>query len=185
MMQFLYLTDIFLTAAAAAALGVGTLLLRESNRERWESLPRNRNLAFLPALLGLIWCIPHTRAIAFDWMVPLLWPMAFIFAAAAYWLLDYLLSRTLGGLMILTAYFLIHGAFEFHAPLAGAVTAFSLAMGTLGICLAGKPCRMRDLMRLCAARRRWRQAIAGGWFLTALVLALSGALQLAGRGGAA
>ncbi len=169
---------IALAAAGVVLLGLALWFarLRPDALPRWEPLPRNRWAGAVLGLIALLWCVPYARPIAFDWLVPLLYPLAVLGAVLGYFFLDYLLARAAGGLFILTAYYFVHAAFEFHAPLCAALSIGYWLLGIAGICLSGKPCWGRDLIRLGCRSVRGRYATAA--LLAALaLLSFAGALQ--------
>ncbi len=150
-------------------LTVWVFRLREDKLSKVESIPRNRSVGGILGLLGLIWAIPHAQPIVFNWMLPLLWPMAIGGAVAAYLLLDYLFSRAVGGILILGAYYFVHSAFEFHTQGLALIAICYWIWGILGICFSGKPCWMRDLIRKSCKDWRYRLALGLLSATTALI----------------
>ena len=122
--------------------------------ERW---PRNRPLGMFLGWAALLWCIPHAEVVAPGFLQPLLLPLALVIPVLSYFFLDYLLARSVAGLMILFAYFIVHGAFEQHAKLAVAATVTAWIFGIAGIWVSGKPCAMRDWLRKCCRSVVWRR----------------------------
>ena len=149
---------------------------RPEDRETLDRIPRARKCGTALGFLALLWCVPHARPIVFDWMLPWLYPAVIVCTALAYFFVDYLLSRALGGIFILGAYFFVHGAFEFHTPGTAALSLLYWGVGILGICFSGKPCWMRDLLRKCAADARFRYAAAGAALLLAAASLLAALL---------
>ena len=153
-----------------AALGLGTLFFilaaagliaaGEKNLPRAERLLRHRALGAVLMLLALAWCIPQVRAVAWSFLAPWLWPLAIAATVAAWFYLDNVVARALGGLLIMGAYTFL--AFSFASRLAtglpGAVIAW--CWGTVGILISAKPCWLRDFLRLGARRPAWRFAAA-------------------------
>lgn len=147
-------------AVIAVALAVWVGRLKEASLVKVEPLPRNRIAGAVLGLVALLWCIPHARPIAFEWMQPWLLWIAIGGAIAGYFFMDYLLSRAIGGLFILIAYYFVHGAFEFHTPGMAVISILYWILGIIGICFSGKPCWMRDLLRKCCADRKYRIGLA-------------------------
>ena len=157
-------------AAALELLFAGWVLkLRPEDREKTDRIPRARKTGIALGFLALLWCVPHARPIVFDWMLPLLYPTVIVCSVLAYFFVDYLLSRALGGLFILGAYFFVHGAFDYHTPGTAWISILYWILGIAGICFSGKPCWMRDWLRKCDADARFRRGTA----LYAVVLALT------------
>ena len=177
----IYQIALWLGGAAAVAAAFWTLRLRPASLPKIESLPRNRTWGFALALPALIWCIPHARPIVFSWMLPLLWPMAIGGAVLAYFYLDYLFSRAVGGMLILLAYCYVHSAFENHTPFLPAFSVLCHLAGILGIAFSGKPCWMRNLLRALCRSGRYRALYSVYFALLGLFMLLGAIL---GRGGA-
>lgn len=162
-----------ITAAASFAAAGWIFRLRPAATIRAEALPRNRMLGGPLGIFALLCCVPHAEPIVFGWMLPLLYPAAVAGGVLAFFYLDYLFSRAFAGIMILGAYSVVHGAWEFHAPLAAYLSIAAWVWGGAGIAFSGKPCWMRDVIRRCCASALWR----GGW---GGALAANGVLMLAG-----
>ena len=158
------------------------LRLRPADREKLDRIPRARKTGIALGFLALLWCVPHARPIVFDWMLPLLYPAVIVCTVLAYFFVDYLLSRALGGIFILGAYFFVHGAFDFHTPGTAGLSLLYWGLGIAGICFSGKPCWMRDLLRKCADDPRVRYFAA---FYAVLLALASVAAAILTRGGAA
>ncbi len=173
---------VYVAAQIAAVIisAVTALWIFRMNPEKLskvEPLPRNRTMGGVLGLIALLWCIPHARPIAFDWMQPCLLWIAIGGAVAGYLFLDYLFSRAVGGLFILIAYYFVHCGFEFHALALPFVSVMYWILGIIGICFSGKPCYMRDLLRKCCRDRRYR-ITTGVYFailsLTTLAVLIAG-----------
>ncbi len=175
----IYQISLWVGGLAALTAAFYIWKLRPESLPKIESLPRNRKLGFLLALPTLIWCIPHARPIVFDWMLPLLWPMAIGGAVLAYFYLDYLFSRACGGMLILLAYYFVHGAFEYHTPFLPAFSVLCHLAGILGIAFSGKPCWMRDLFRALCRSGNYR-ALYSVYFALLGCFLLLGALLKGG-----
>jgi len=153
-----------------ALFAVWTLRLSPGNLARWEPWPR---LAWPGLLIGwaaLFLCVPHAEVVCPAFLIPLLWPLAIAVPILGFFFVDYPLARALGGISILGAYYFIHMCFEWHTPLAGVLTALAMLFGIAGIWVSGKPCSLRDWIRVCARSGFWRGISAGFWCVLTLVL---------------
>lgn len=164
-----FLIALGLTGAAAAAAAVWCLRLRPAGLPKYEKLPRNRFWGGLLGTAALLWYVPYARVVVFDFMVPLLWPLALVCAVLGYCYLDYLFSRALGGVFVLLAYFFVHGAFAWNLPGAAALSVGMWLLGCLGIAFSGKPCWMRDLIRKMCASPPVRRGFAAYFALLGIV----------------
>ena len=172
----IYRIALVLTGVILTGMGIWFARLRPETCGRWEQLPRQQKTGAVLGLIALLWCVPHAQPIVFDWLVPLLYPLAIAGAVLGYFFLDYLLVRAVAGLCILTAYFLVHGAFDYHAPLLVPLSIGCWLLGIAGICLSGKPCWGRDIIRL-GCRAAWGRYLTAGALLLLALLLFAGALQ--------
>ncbi len=168
------------TAALSLGAGIWTLRLNPERLPEAEKIPRERYFAAGLALFDLLCCVPHARPIAFDWMLPLLYPAAVAGAVLGFLFLDYLFSRAFGGLLILAAYSIVHGAWEFSLPAAGLFCIAAWLFGGFGIAISGKPCWMRDVIRKCAGKPAWKWTVGAAFSLNGLLM-LAGFLILVCR----
>ncbi len=155
------------------AAAAGALLLRPDRLPRVEPLPRNRWIGLFLGWAALILCIPHARAVSFDFLLPFLWPLALATPVLSFFYLDYIAARAVGGLMILYAYYAVHFGFEQHLAPTPLFAWSAWLVGAAGIWISGKPCALRDWLRACARSFRWRLA-------SAAALGICGALSLLG-----
>ena len=120
--------------------------------------------------IALALCVPHAAVVSPGFLVPLLWPLAIVVPILGYCFVDYPLARALGGAAILGAYYLVHKSFELHTPCSGAIAVLAWIFGIAGIWVSGKPCALRDWIRLCARSGVWRGVSGGFWVVFALAL---------------
>lgn len=176
-----YIGGLLLFSVICATGGVFTLLLNDSNISRWEKVARWTVGGGILALIDLLWCVPNARPIVWDWMLPLLYPLAILFTVAAVVLLDYLFARAVGGFLILMAYWLLHDSFTFHT--AGspvfAIFCFILAIG--GLFFSGKPYLFRDLMRKVAGKKSWKYSVFVYLVLFSVFSLVAAIIHLAGK----
>ena len=126
------------------------------NLSKWESLPRDRNIAVVIVFLCLLWCVPQAKPIVWDWMLPWLYPMAVVFSILGFMYLDYLFARAAGGFFILLTYYFVHEGFTFHTPWLAFFAVMCWALGILGLFFSGKPHLCRDFIRGLAKSPRIR-----------------------------
>ncbi|MDD3153632.1 MAG: hypothetical protein PHS41_02100 [Victivallaceae bacterium] len=163
--QAWFLTSLGALACGSFAVAVFVLGIGRIAEAKREALPRENKVGALLAAVALVWCVPHARAVAFDWMLPYLY-----FIAAGLWVLgvkylDYLFARAAAGLLILVSYFFVHGLFEFELSGSQGLSIVLWMLGALGIAISGKPCWFRDLLRLVARSAVWRGLFAGFFLL--------------------
>ncbi|MEG2075981.1 MAG: hypothetical protein RRY34_05715, partial [Victivallaceae bacterium] len=78
---------------------------------------------------------------------------AAVIAVLSFYYIDFLFGRALAGWFILLACYWPHWGFVTHFPLLWTLALLCYIMGIIGICIGGKPCWSRDLLRWMAARR--------------------------------
>jgi len=149
--------------SALIACGLASLVMAfwagRMNIERlpkWESLPRNRNIAVVLVFLCLLWCVPQAKPIVWDWMLPWLYPLAIAFTILGFFFLDYLFSRAIGGFFILLTYYFVHEAFTFHTPIIALFAIMCWVLAIMGLFFSGKPHLCRDFIRKLAKSSRIR-----------------------------
>lgn len=148
------LVSIFFAFAAA-------FLIRPSNLEKWEALPRNRAGGAALGFLALLFFIPNVEPMfsAREYLSVL------VIAAAAltvlcYLYLDYLFSRAFAGALILGAHFLLNATYAADLRYSSFFAFLCFVTGTIGIFIAAKPHWMRDWIRRIANSLFWRIASA-------------------------
>ena len=140
--------------------------------DTWRKLPRERVIGFIIGLGCLNWTVNLVQFLLEGGMErfrPFLWPVAAIIAVASWFYLDYLFTRSLGGILLLVANYLIHAAFVHHAPLRPLLTLNCYLLGILGMILIASPFRFRDALQRAAESARYRQVMSGGLLLSGLI----------------
>ena len=160
-----------------------TAALNEARLEKVESLPRNKWIGLVVGWIALAVCVPHAEVVAPAFLHPFLWPIAVIVPILGFFFVDYPAARSLGGGLILMGYYLVHYTFDFRTPGFPVLAVIGWLIGIIGIWISGKPCAMRDYLRLAGRSRSFRFSCAAGWGVAA-VLSLW-ALIMTRTGGAA
>lgn len=157
---------LFALLLAALAYVFGFCVVRKP--DLWRVLPRERYLGEAVGVLCLAWSAFHVIPMLegdlarFQVAVKIVVPVA---AVLGFLYLDYLFTRALGGLFMLMASHLLHGAFVVHLPARPVYSTVCYAFGVIGMFLVGSPWRFRDLLKKAAESRPWRRgllAVLGG-----------------------
>ncbi len=159
------------------------LFLTPDNLDKWEKVPRYRTLGAIIGLIDLLWCIPNTKPLLPVSLHVFLLPLAFTFAYLGWQFLDYLLSRAIGGFLILLAHYLLANSFAFKTPAAPVLAGFCMAIGIVGLFFAGKPYLFRDLIRKSAKFPVLKFSVSASLFVFALLSIIPGIMQLVQRQG--
>ena len=179
------MSDIAIFTAGLFGMGIiGTLAtlfmlrLDSDNIQYYEKIARLRHAGGVIAFICLLWCVPNAKPIVWDWMLPALYPLVIIFTIVAWGFLDYLFSRAIGGLCILTAYWFLHDAFTFHSFMSPAFAIFCWIIGIAGLLFSAKPHLFRDMLRKIAAQNSWKFTITTYLVLFALFSTISAIMLL-------
>jgi len=82
-----------------------------------------------------------------------------VVAVLSYFHLDYLLTRALGGLLLLILNHLLHAAFVAQIPMRPLFSSICYATSLAGFFMVGAPWRLRDLLERAAGSRELRRGI--------------------------
>ncbi len=176
----LYRAALVAASIFSAAFAVWTFRLSPQNLSKFEPWPRLKTPGMILGWIALLICVPHAEVIVPAAFLPLLWPLAILVPILGFFYVDYPFARAFGGCVILGAYYLVHKSFELHTPGAPFLAVLGWVTGLAGIWISGKPCSLRDWIRLCAGKPLWRNCSAGFLTVTALAL-LAGAFLTAGN----
>lgn len=163
----IYFVSLILFGVSALVASVWSIRLKEENLPRWEKLPRNVMFGMILAVIDLVWCIPHSMPLVPNAMRPLLIPIAVFCAVIAYFFLDYLFSRALGGFFILLVYYFLHESFTYRTPVKPVFSICCFVLGIIGLFFCGKPYLLRDLIRQMARNKVWKHVMCTYLFVFA------------------
>lgn len=172
--KVLFSPILFLTALLFLAFAIFLFRVDSGNVERMEKISRWKIPGWILGVFVLAWCVPHTAPILPESLHKYLIPAMAAAAVAAWFVLDHLFARALGGFMILSAHLFLRETFGVEG-FSGPVSALLfLLYGTCGIVLCGLPYRLRDLVRLeLDPRYRWSlPAVCLLFFLGFLILGI-------------
>lgn len=160
-------------AVSILALSILFFIQNEERLKKFESLPRNRILGVILAFPALFWCIPHAQAVAPNFLLPFLVPLAIIVPILSYCYLDYLFARSLAGLIILFSYEIVHLTFQFHTPGSGFYAILGWLFSIAGIFLAGYPHLLRDALRKSAVNKIVKYTLSTSLLFLSIMIALA------------
>ena len=133
--------------------------------QRFASLPRNVRCGVALGVPCLVWAAWHACVMLEGGLARfhvIVWLLVPTIAVLAYFFLDYLFARALGGFFILAANEIIHGAFTYDIPLRPLFSVVCLILGIVGLFMLGTPWNMRDAIQHAASNRKH-----GKWMGTA------------------
>lgn len=156
-------------AAICGAAGLAAVKSSPETIERIEKIPRNRYIGLIVGWFALLMCVPHAQAVAPDFMLKMLYPLAVIVPIAGFFTVDHAASRAVSGTLILCSYNMIHLAFELDIAGTWFFSVCGWLSGAAGIWCSGLPWTWRDIFRKCAANNNFRKISAGILFFFAAV----------------
>jgi hypothetical protein len=141
-------------------------------REVWRRLPRERYLGAVLGAICLVWAVQLVSFLLEGGLEPwrrLLWPTAIVLWVGSCFLLDYLFTRALGGLLLLLVNEALHQAFVAHAPVRPLFAVVCYVLGIAGMVMIASPFRFRDLLQQVERSPAWRRGLAAGCLAAGLV----------------
>lgn len=161
-----------LFGAALLAMGTATALLLPRWPAAGKVLPRERIVGAMLGVLCLIWSAHEAAPLLEESLAGyrrLLPYLVVVIGVLGILFLDYLFTRAVGGVLLLSIVWLLHQAFASHAPVRWlfAIVCYLLAIG--GMFMIGSPWRFRDLLQRAAAEPRPRWIAAGCLLASGLV----------------
>jgi hypothetical protein len=129
--------------------------------ELWQKLPRNRSVGVILALGALAWAawygIPMLEGglAKYRVIVKILVPVT---AVLAYFYLNFLLARAIGGLMLLASTFLLSTAFAAAIPFRPIHSIACYLMAIAGAIMLATPWHFRDVLKSARDSKRFRSA---------------------------
>ncbi len=153
----------------AAGLAAGWLIPRFP--EAWRKVPRDRYVGLLIGIFCVVQSLRMVNLLLEGSLEPLrhwLIPLGLFICLGAFFYLEYLFTRALGGFLLLMSNQVMHSAFVEHVPQRWFIAISCYLLGIVGIILITSPFRFRDLLRRIPDSSTWRWA-------TALPLVIAGA----------
>lgn len=171
------ITSLLFGCALLGAAAVGYLLPKHETW--WKTIPRARYGGTVLGFIGIGWAVGLAgpmvqgllggkqdgflvRSFANSPLLPLL--LVCLITAGCYFLMDYLLARALGGLILLAANLLLQQAFAIAlaVPQRVSLAAVCYILGTYALFMLGTPYRFRNLLERMTQKPAWRLSICGG-----------------------
>jgi hypothetical protein len=145
--------------AALISCGVYCWRFVPEKPDLWKTLPRERHFGFFIGLACLIWsanlAIPMLEG-GLAGLRRILFPAVIVMAVLSSFLLDYLFTRAVGGLLLLTANHLLHMAFAEHAAMRPLFSLVCYAIGITGGIMIATPYRFRNVLQKLHDDSSWR-----------------------------
>lgn len=172
-------TVFWIGASLFGLLLAGFAFLFGAVSTRWPAvcrrLPRERVVGAILGLLCLAWAAMHVWLMLEGGLTryrPLLFVLVPTVGVLAFFHLDFLLTRALGGFLLLCVNALLHAGFVADIPARPIFSVACHAMALVGFALLTMPWRFRDMLDRCAVSRMWRRSLTGGFAALALLFAI-------------
>lgn len=157
MIPFRLATLIFALVFLAAAALFGILLRHRP--ELYRKLPRHRVLGVILGTLCLAWAAWYALPLLeggmakYQNIIKLLVPVV---AILAYFYLNFIFARALGGFLILAVTMLLASAFANQIPVRWLYSLVCYAVAIGGMFLIAAPWLLRDVLQKCTVAKPWR-----------------------------
>ncbi len=163
---------------AGLVLAAGLLGIVPARKpDLWRTVPRDRVAGAVIGVLCLVWSALLVQPLlqdALPGLARLLWIIVIVVSVGSILYLDYLFTRAMGGLLLLSTTHIMREAFIHHAPARWLLSIACYVLAIAGMFMIGSPWRFRDLLKLVAEKRKHRHLVAGvllGIGLLAIVIA--------------
>ena len=125
----------------------------------WKTLPRQRIAGVVMAFICLLWAADYAFPMFegqlenFKSVLKILIP---VLAVLSFFFLNFLFTRALGGLLLLSMSHLLHQAFVAQLPMRGFFAVLCYSIIVAGILCLAVPWHFRDLMEKTKTSTKWR-----------------------------
>ena len=160
---------------ALAAAGAVVCRGRHPQASLAARLPRARLLGEVLGIVCLVWSAYHAGLMLEGGLAvyrKVIWALVPVIALVAYHHLDYLFGRALGGFLVLSASFLVHGAFASAVPWRPLYCVVCYLLGIWAMTLVAMPWRFRDLLAALSRPGRWQRSVGAATLAGGLVLVI-------------
>ena len=133
-------------------------------KQLWRIIPRERYVGIVLGVICLIWSASHAHALlegASAKFRVFLGPGVILVTLLCYFLLDYLFTRALGGILLLLVNWLLHEAFIENIQFRPVFSIICYLLGIASFFLIAAPYRFRDWLEKISHDNRWRTVSTG------------------------
>ena len=127
----------------------------------WRIIPRERYIGTALGIVCLVWSASHAHGLlegSAEKFRVFLGPAVILITILSFFLLDYLFTRALGGLVLLLVNWLLHEAFVLNIPFRPLFAIICYLLGFASFFLIATPYRFRDWLEKISINRQWRTA---------------------------
>ena len=121
-----------------------------------EKLCRSRLAGIILTLPPAIMCVPLAEPVSPAFLLPWLLPLAVILPVLCIFFIDHYAARGFALWMVVSAYGMIHTAFDCKIPGSGILTVILWLAGIAGMIISAKPYFLRDWLRKSAEKSQIR-----------------------------
>ncbi len=138
----------------------------------WKKVPRNRIAGTIIGAACLVWSVALVTPLLRDAMpglIKLLPLVAIAIGLMAVFYLDYLFTRSLGGLILLSSTHILREAFATQAPVRWLLSIICYLLSIGAMFMIATPWRFRDLLKKLSNETVWRRSVAGALLVMGLI----------------
>ena len=155
--------NIVLALWGSTLLGVAYCFWRvlPQKKHLWRIIPRERYIGTGLGIACLAWSAIHAHSLlegSAEKFRVFLGPAVILITVLSYFLLDYLFTRALGGILLLLVSWLLHEAFALGIVFRPLFAIICYLLGCASFVLIAAPYRFRDWLEKISIDRRWRTA---------------------------
>ena len=134
-----------------------------NKKELWRIIPRDRTIGTVLGAICLIWSAMNAYPL-FEGNAArfrsLLGPAVIGITLLSFFYLDYLFTRALGGIILLSVSWLLHEAFVINIPIRQLFSIICYSLGIASFFLIAAPYRFRDMLEKISKDGRWRTVVS-------------------------
>ena len=152
-------TSVFLFGLVLIGVSICVWKILPKKEQLWHTIPRERYVGTALAAICLTWSAMNAYPLLEGGAAKFrsfLAPLAITITVLSYFLLDYLFSRALGGVLLLLVSWLLHEAFVVNIPFRPLFSTICYLFGIASFFLIAAPYRLRDLLEKITHEERWR-----------------------------
>ena len=134
-----------------------------NKKQLWRLIPRDRTIGTVLGAICLIWSAINAYPLfegAAERFRAFLMPAAIGITVLSYFYLDYVFTRALGGIILLSITWLLHEAFVISIPFRPLFSVICYSLGITSFFLIAAPYRFRDVLEKISNDGRWRTTIS-------------------------
>lgn len=135
---------------------------------QWRTLPREKYIGIAMMALVFVYAAYHGRFMLEGGLAtyrPYVWFLIPIATALAYFFLDFIFTRALGGILVVLTLEILSSGYIINLPYRGLFSAHALIYGIIGLVLIGLPWKFRNFVQKACEQDLFRR-VSGGLLMS-------------------